>query len=103
VRFTQLGFKVVSGCLTEEGVTRLSSVVTKAVRCDVTKEIDIRSSRLDGMGELFLCCSLASSSDDWISLTIFFSLLSPSQQQQRFSPLLLNERNVIGKGMRTSN
>jgi hypothetical protein len=43
VRFTQLGFKVVSGCLTEEGVTRLSSVVTKAVRCDVTKEIDIQN------------------------------------------------------------
>jgi hypothetical protein len=43
VRFSQLGFKVISGCLTDDGVKKLSSLVTKAVPCDVTKENDIQN------------------------------------------------------------
>lgn len=35
------GYKVVAGCLTQEGVARLNGVVALAIQCDVTKNSDI--------------------------------------------------------------
>lgn len=41
-KFSKLGFLVISGCLTNQGIENLSNIVTKAVLCDVTKEEDIK-------------------------------------------------------------
>jgi NADP-dependent 3-hydroxy acid dehydrogenase YdfG len=41
-RFSQKGFRVISGCLTLDGIKNLESVVTKAVLCDVTNEVDLQ-------------------------------------------------------------
>jgi hypothetical protein len=41
-RFSQKGFRVISGCLTPNGIDNLKNVVTKAVLCDVTKETDLQ-------------------------------------------------------------
>jgi NAD(P)-dependent dehydrogenase (short-subunit alcohol dehydrogenase family) len=40
-RFSEMGFHVISGCMTEDGVKRLSNVVSVAILCDVTKESDV--------------------------------------------------------------
>lgn len=35
------GYKVIAGCLTQDGVARLNGVVALAVQCDVTKKVDV--------------------------------------------------------------
>jgi NAD(P)-dependent dehydrogenase (short-subunit alcohol dehydrogenase family) len=40
-RLSALGFKVVAGCLTQDGVDRMRAVVASSVLCDVTKESDV--------------------------------------------------------------
>lgn len=39
--FTKLGFKVISACLTEDGVKSLKNVVSLVVKVDVTKDKDV--------------------------------------------------------------
>ena len=41
-RLSQKGFRVISGCLTANGIQNLENIVTKAVLCDVTKEKDLQ-------------------------------------------------------------
>jgi NAD(P)-dependent dehydrogenase (short-subunit alcohol dehydrogenase family) len=41
IKLARKGFLVISGCLTQEGVDRLSGIVEAAVLCDVTKEDDV--------------------------------------------------------------
>jgi NAD(P)-dependent dehydrogenase (short-subunit alcohol dehydrogenase family) len=43
IALSKEGFKVIAGCLTDEGVARLSSQVFRAVKCNVTKENDIKN------------------------------------------------------------
>jgi NAD(P)-dependent dehydrogenase (short-subunit alcohol dehydrogenase family) len=42
-RLAEMGFRVFSGCMTEEGVQRLQGVVAEAHICDVTKDKDIEN------------------------------------------------------------
>lgn len=42
-RLAKMGFKVVAACLTKEGVERLQNTVSLAVKCDMTKEADVKS------------------------------------------------------------
>jgi 3-hydroxybutyrate dehydrogenase len=51
-RFAEMGFHVISGCMTEDGVKRLSNVVAVAMICDVTRESDV--SQLANQTDLYL-------------------------------------------------
>ena len=42
LRLTSLGYKVISICLTEEGLQRLQGSVARVVKCDVTSEDDVQ-------------------------------------------------------------
>lgn len=41
VRFSQMGFKVVAGCLTSAGAQRLKDSVAVSIECDITKDEDV--------------------------------------------------------------
>jgi len=46
-RLAELGYQVVSACLTDEGVKRLKDTVAVSVKCDVTKEEDVAALALE--------------------------------------------------------
>ncbi|CAE7463351.1 BDH1, partial [Symbiodinium microadriaticum] len=41
IKLASMGFHVISGCLTQEGVDRMSSIVKLSLICDVTNETDV--------------------------------------------------------------